>query len=61
MYVQYNSALMHAQLGDKDAALAALERAVELNYEPELLSIDPALENFRDDERFRRILAKNSS
>ena len=61
MYVHYNSALMHAQLGDTDEALAALERAVELNYEPELLSVDPALEDIREDERFRRILAKSSS
>jgi len=61
MYVYYYSALVHAQLGDTEGALAALERAVELNYEPELLSLDPALVTFREDERFRRLLAKSSS
>jgi tetratricopeptide (TPR) repeat protein len=61
MYVHYNSALTHAQLGETDEAFAALERAVELNYEPELLSVDPALESFREDERFRQLLARNSS
>lgn len=61
MYVHYNTALMHAQLGDTDEAFAALERAVELNYEPGLLSVDPALSSLREDERFRRLLAKNSS
>lgn len=61
MYVHYNTALMHAQLGDTDEAIAALERAVELKYETGLLSVDPALSSLKEDERFRRLLAKNSS
>jgi len=61
MYVHYNTALMHAQLGDADEAIAALERAVELKYETGLLSVDPALSSLKEDERFRRLLAKNSS
>jgi tetratricopeptide (TPR) repeat protein len=61
MYVHYNTALMHVQLGNTDEAIASLERAVELNYQPELLTVDPALAGLRKDERFRRLLAKNNS
>ena len=61
MYVHYNSALIHAQLGDVDEAFAALERAVELNYERELLRVDPAFEGLKDDERFKRLVANNRS
>jgi TolB-like protein/Flp pilus assembly protein TadD len=61
MYMHYNSALIHAQFGDTDAAIAALKRAVELNYQRELLSVDPAFEDFRSDERFRRLVSSNSS
>ena len=61
MYVHYNTALMHVQLGNTDEAFTSLERAVELNYQPELLTVDPALAELRDDERFRRLLAKNNS
>ena len=61
MYMYYNSALIHAQFGETDAALAALERAIELNYQRELLSVDPAFEDFRNDERFRRLLSDKRS
>ena len=61
MYVHYNSALIHVQLGDVDKALEALERAVELDYERQLLRADPALEGLRDDERFRQLVANNRS
>jgi hypothetical protein len=60
MYMHYNSALIHAQFGDTDAAIAALKRAVELNYQRELLSVDPAFEEFRSDERFRRLVSNSS-
>jgi TolB-like protein/Flp pilus assembly protein TadD len=61
MYVHYNSALIHVQFGEVDEAFVALERAVELSYERELLRRDPALKGLQDDERFRRLLANNSS
>jgi TolB-like protein/tetratricopeptide (TPR) repeat protein len=61
MYVHYNSALIHVQSGELDKALAALERAVELNYERELLQKDPALESLRDNERFRQLVSNNRS
>jgi TolB-like protein/Flp pilus assembly protein TadD len=61
MYVHYNSALIHAQLGDTEEALSALKRALELNYEKELLLIDPAFEGLRQDERFRQLVSQSSS
>ncbi len=61
MYVHYNSALIHVQFGEVDQALAALERAVELSYERELLRIDPALKGLQGDERFRQLVSNNSS
>jgi TolB-like protein/tetratricopeptide (TPR) repeat protein len=61
MYVHYNSALIHLELGEVDEALAALERAVELSYERELLRRDPALKGLQDDERFRQLVANNNS
>ncbi|MDH4006259.1 MAG: hypothetical protein OEV32_15585, partial [Gammaproteobacteria bacterium] len=61
MYVHYNSALIHAQLGDKEQALVSIKRALELNYERELLRIDPAFEGLRQDERFRQLVTHNSS
>ena len=59
MYVHYNAALIHTQQGDSDKALSSLERAVELEYQPELLSLDPAFVELRDDERFKRLVSKN--
>ena len=59
MYVNYNAALIHAHLGERDQALIALERAVELDYQRELLSTDPGLSSLRDEERFKRLIAAN--
>ena len=59
MYVHYNAALIHMQLGDSDKALSSLERAVDLEYQPALLSLDPAFVELRDEERFKRLGSKN--
>ncbi len=56
MYVYYNSALVHAILGDSDRAIEAIERAVALDYQPELLRLDPAFAELQDEERFRQLL-----
>jgi hypothetical protein len=56
MYVHYNSALIHAQFGDTDKALDALERAVALDYQRELLELDPAFANLRGEERFKQLV-----
>jgi tetratricopeptide (TPR) repeat protein len=59
MYVHYNSALMHAQWGETSAALSALERAVELEYQVDLLLLDPGLRGLMAEERFKKIVSQN--
>ena len=56
MYVYYNSALVHAEFGETDNALNALERTVALDYQTDLLSLDPAFESLREEERFKRLV-----
>jgi tetratricopeptide (TPR) repeat protein len=58
MYVYYNSALVHAQFGMTDEALEALERAVALDYQVDLLPLDPAFVDLRAEERFKRLVDK---
>jgi hypothetical protein len=55
----YASALVHAGLGERDAALAALDRAydvrdVHLMY----LAVDPKWDDLRSDPRFRALLER---
>jgi TolB-like protein/Tfp pilus assembly protein PilF len=59
MYVHYNSALIHAYLGETVEALRALERAVELEYQTDLLSFDPGFRGLVEEERFRTLISKN--
>ena len=56
MYVYYNSALVHAQFSETAGALDALERAVELDYQRDLLLLDPAFESLRNEERFKQLV-----
>jgi Tfp pilus assembly protein PilF len=56
--VYYNSALVHAQFGQTDEALEALERAVALDYQVDLLRIDPAFDGLREEPRFKRLIEK---
>jgi len=60
MYVHYNAALIYAQLGETDAALDAVERAISLDYQRELLPIDPGLETLRDQPRFTELVATHA-
>jgi len=60
MYVHYNSALIHAYLGETAEALHALERAVELEYQTDLLSFDPGFNGLAGEERFRTLISKNN-
>ncbi len=59
-FVHYNAALVNARLGERDAALAELERAVTLGHERHLLDREPALEPIRGDPRFKALLAKQA-
>jgi tetratricopeptide (TPR) repeat protein len=61
MYVHYNSALIYAHFDDTEAALAALERAVALDYQRELLPIDPGLKNLQDNEKFRQLVSTSNN
>jgi tetratricopeptide (TPR) repeat protein len=58
MYVYYNSALVHAQFGQANEALDALERTVALDYQVDLLPLDPAFESLRKEPRFNRLIEK---
>ncbi len=60
MVVYYYSALIHAQFGETDEMLSALKRAIELEYRRELLSLDPILAEYREDERFVRLVSNSS-
>ena len=53
--VNYYSAVIHAQLGDAEQALQAVEHAVDLNYERAMLARDPGLAILWDDPRFRAL------
>ena len=59
MYVHYYSALIHAHLGENDEALLALERAVDLEYQTDLLLIDPGLRGLVDEEKFKTLVSTN--
>lgn len=58
MYVHYNSALINAGFARNDEALNALERAVDLGYQPDLLRSDPVLAVIREDGRFQRLVSQ---
>lgn len=59
MYVQYYSALVSAQLGDTDNALARVERAIALDYKKDLLRFDPGLVVLAESERFKQLVEKD--
>ena len=59
MYVHYNSALIHVQFGEVEKAISSLERAVELNYELELLRLDPAFGGLKGNKRFETLVSNN--
>ena len=51
-YTHYYDALVYLKAGDKDAALTALEIAVDKGYSGRLLAAEPHLAPLRDDPRF---------
>jgi tetratricopeptide (TPR) repeat protein len=55
--VQYFAALVSAQLGDAEAAIGHLERAVALGYQRQLLPVDPGLAALRKHPRFAALVA----
>ncbi len=61
MYVHYYGALLYSHFGDVEQALNALERAVELDYQKELLQIDPGLASLWEEARFKNLVTINDS
>jgi tetratricopeptide (TPR) repeat protein len=58
----YNLACARALLGREDAAVAALERALELGFDrDELIATDPDLDTLRDRDDFKALLAALAS
>ena len=54
--VGYDLAVIHAALGERDAALAAIERAEgDLSQMVGFLNSEPAFDSIRDDPRFRAV------
>jgi tetratricopeptide (TPR) repeat protein len=55
----YDLALLHAELGDLDEAIAWFERAVDLGWSwYELAQIDPLFDPLRDDPRVQDLMAE---
>jgi tetratricopeptide (TPR) repeat protein len=57
-YVRYYEGLIRQKAGDAEAAVAALETAVEEGYSAQLLAADPQLAGLRAHAGFQRISAK---
>jgi Flp pilus assembly protein TadD len=55
-YVHYYAALVALERGDADGVLAALGRAVELGYPPQLIRAAPDFTSLRNDARFRKLV-----
>ena len=56
MYVHYFVAVTYISLGDNDAAIAAIEKAVELGYPPKLLRPDAGLAPIVGDGRVEALI-----
>ena len=54
----YDVAVVHAALGDDDAAFEWLEKAVEERSTAALIPVDPAFESLSADPRFGEFLAR---
>lgn len=61
MYVQYYVALTFAHLGDIDKALARIERAIELDYQRELLELDPGFNSLSEERKFKELISSNET
>jgi TolB-like protein/tetratricopeptide (TPR) repeat protein/predicted Ser/Thr protein kinase len=54
----YGAAVDYAMLGDKDAAFAALEKAVGVGNHEDTIKVDPELDNLRSDPRYADLLRR---
>ncbi len=60
MYVQYFAAVTKTSLNDTDGALASIEKAVELGYPVDLISLDAGLARIAGEDRFQSLLKRNN-
>jgi len=54
----YGAAATYAQMGEKDAAFAALEQAVAAGNRIDTIKLDPSLDNLRSDPRYADLLRR---
>ena len=54
----YGAAVVYAMLGEKDAAFAALEKAVAAGNHVDTIKVDPRLDNLRSDPRYADLLRR---
>ncbi|PWT97453.1 MAG: hypothetical protein C5B52_13900 [Bacteroidetes bacterium] len=55
----YNLACAYAKFGDKEHAIVALQKAMEMGYGPKsFIEQDPDLNSIRTDERYKALIAK---
>ncbi len=54
----YGAAVVYAMLGEKDAAFAALEKAVAAGNHVDTIKVDPGLDNLRSDPRYADLLRR---
>jgi eukaryotic-like serine/threonine-protein kinase len=54
----YGAAVDYAMLGEKDAAFAALEKAVAAGNHVDTIKVDPRLDNIRSDPRYADLLRR---
>jgi serine/threonine protein kinase/tetratricopeptide (TPR) repeat protein len=54
----YSAARSYAMLGEKDAAFAALDRAVAAGNAVDMIKLDPMLDNLRSDPRYAALLRR---
>jgi hypothetical protein len=59
MYVSYDAAVTNVSLGEIEAALTAIELAVELGYPVDMIYQDAGLEPLLETERFAAMLEKS--
>ncbi len=58
--MQYFSGVTNASLGNEDAAVSAIEKAVGLGYPTRLLALDAGLATLADDNWFEALLEDSS-
>ena len=60
MYVQYFAAVTKTSLNDTDGALSSIEKAVELGYPVDLISLDAGLAGIAGEDRFQSLLKSSN-